>query len=360
MARANNWPNRARGTAAQTPTTPTWLAGAAINEFVEITGTSGAGGAAIDAWGTLVLIDGTAILVSPANGGHTDSSDNRVTSIDLSQNAPSWTQQIAASSSVTANTDHMPDGKPVSRHGYHHAHYISQRSRVMLFGARGWYSNGGDGYKVDGHTVSGTWAWDAADTWTATAGSQGFGTARDPVTGNVWTNAGYLWNQAGDSWSNEGAFSTSWRWPVAYDSTREQFFTLQYGDGQGFDLGRGVVATIFDPATGAQQTISFNSSAALTQFSSEQPVYAGMDYDPETDKFLFYHGDGASTEDVFVITPNGTTTWDMGLLSVTGATPNAPPAGGSGINGRWKYIPALKGFALFPQSSSNMFFLRTA
>jgi hypothetical protein len=336
---------------------PSWLQGKAIQEVTAIPGTSGTGGVNIDAWGTLVLIDGTATLVSPANGGHNDSSDNRVTSIDLLQNAPAWVQRIAPSPTVVANTDYMPDGKPVSRHGYHHAHYIPQRQRVMLFGAFGWYSNGGGGWMVDGHTVNGSWTWDAAGTWAPLASGRGYGFLRDPVTGNVWTNGGWCWRQATNTWDRPQTWPISVRWPGAYDPTRRLFFTLQFGDSQGYDLGRGLVATKINPDTGVQTAIAFNASAALTQFLADQPNYPGMDYDPVNDQFLFYAGAGGASGRVYVIKPNAGTTWDMSLLALSGAA--LPPAIGAGINGRFKYIPALRGFMLMPSNSSGMYFFRT-
>jgi hypothetical protein len=339
---------------------PAWRIGQAVAEARAISGTSGGAGAAINAWGTLPLIEGTGTLVSPANGGHNDSSDNRVTSIDLLADAPAWVQRIAPSPTVTANASYMPDGKPVSRHGYHHAHYISQRGRVMLFGSRGWYSDGGDGFAVDGHTVSGTWAWDAAGEWTSSSGAQGYGTAHDPVTGNVWASgSGWRWEQATDTWTRPTgtSFPISWRWPAAYDSLRRRFFTLQYGDGQGFDLGRGVIASRFDPDTGAQVAITFNSSAALTQFIADAPEYAGMDYDPANDRFLFYDGRGARAGRIFVITPNSGTTWDMSILATTGAA--IPATVSAGINGRFRYIPRLGGFIIMPDTASGIYFLRT-
>lgn len=332
----------------------------ATYEWVELPGTSGAGGAAVNAWGTYVLIDGTATLVSAANGGHGDSSDNRVTSIDLLQASPRWVQRIApsASTDVRANSDYYADGAPVSRHGYHHAHYIPQRGRVMLFGARGWYQSGGDGFAVDGVAVGGTWAWDRAGTYPSTAGARGFGSVRDPLTGNVWTTGGWRWNQASNAWTQVTSFPTSWRWPVAYDSARRLFFTLQFGDGQGYDLQRGIVATKFDPMTGAQTSITFNASAALSQFQADQPAYAGMDYDSANDRFLFYDGVGQKAGRVYAVTPNSGSTWDISILSVSGVTPAATVS--AGINGRFRYVPALKGFVMHPHASANLYFLRTA
>lgn len=344
---------------------PAWRSSMAVNEIKNLASTADTQGAALNAWGTLPLIDGTSTLVSPANGGHGDSSDNRVTSLDLSQATPAWTIQIAASASVQTNVEYYADGKPASRHGYAYALYISQRSRVMMFGARGLYGNGNDGLKVASHTVSGTWAWDAEGTFAASP--LGYGTVRDPDTGNVMTNGGRLWDQAANTWSTLGGFTGGWRYPVAYDSTRGKFFALQWGDGGPDSASTGVFAQQFTKA-GVGTTISFNASSAYTQFQADGPRYAGMDYDPMNDCFLFYAGQtfsGGSVASnvptrIYKITPNGTSTWDMSLLTVTGDTPANVVAGGSGINGRWRYIPALSGFYCQPAASTAGWFLRTS
>jgi hypothetical protein len=139
---------------------------------------------------------------------------------------------------------------------------------------------------------------------------------------------------------------------------RAQFFTLQFGDGQGFDLARGVVATKFNARTGAQTTITFNAGAALTQFIADAPSYAGMDYDAANDRFLFYDGRGSAAGRVYAITPNSGNVWDMSILTVTGAAP--PATVSAGTNGRFRYVPALGGFIVMPRVDANIYFLRTA
>ncbi len=366
MVGANNWPaladgfnNRPVWGVAPAIQAPAWASSAPAHTWVEIPGTSGAGGAALNAWGTLVLIANTGTLVSAANGGHSDSADNRVTSIDLLQDRPSWTVQIAASdtSAVRPEVDYYTDGKPVSRHGYHHGHYIAQRRRVMLFGARGWYLNGASGYAVDGISPFGQWTWDSQGTYARLAESQGYGSAHDPLTGNVWTAGGWRWNQASNTWAQVTTFPIAWRWPVAYDPTRRLFFTLQFGDGQGYDLNRGVVSATFHPDTGVQRAINFNSSAALNQFQADVPQYAALEYDPHNDRFLFYDGRDAGAGRVYVITPNATSTWDMSIQSIAGTAPGPSPL--AGINGRFRYVAALRGFVVMPQASSNIFFFKT-
>lgn len=356
------------------PSLPAWLQGAAVHEWVEISGTAFvnhtvASPSCIDAWGCLVPIDGTGTLVSPANGGHTDAADNGVDSIDLAADAPAWTRRISKTpdAQVTANATHNADGKPNSRHGYVYAHYIPQRSRVMLFGGRGFYVNGGDGYAVDGHTVSGTWAWDAAGTWTALQPGRAFGAVRDASTGNVLTQEGWLWNQAANTWSQLGSFTPGWRYPLAYDSTRGQFFALQWGDGGPDAASSGTVAMKINKTTGAGTTITL-SGTGLSQWNTDGATtapgggsllhYAGMDYDPDNDRFLFYAGRGTGAGRVYVITPNSGSAWDISILSLTGTEPSA--AVNAGINGRFRYIAGLKGFVVCTAAAHNLRFFRVA
>lgn len=342
---------------------PSWRSGQAIGEVRAISGTafavSGVDTDIIDAWGTLPLVP-PAMLVSAANGGHNDASDNGVYSINLMDDAPTWVERIARSASVTADADYMPDGKPVSRHGYHHAHYISQRGRVMLFGAQARYSTASNGFKVDGVTVTPTWAWDAAGTWPDVLTANSFGGAHDPTTGNVLTDNGRIWTQATNSWAVGSGFAgQSWRWPITYWPTEDCYFALQWGDGQGFSSG--VVAQRVNKTTAAASAITFNASAALTQFVGDAPQYAGMDWDAANGRFLFFQGSSSVTRRIYAITPNSGSTWDISIITTTGAAIPAGPgtSPGAGINGRFRYIAALGGFALMPTAASGIYFLRT-
>jgi hypothetical protein len=146
------------------------------------------------------------------------------------------------------------------------------------------------------------------------------------------------------------------RAPIAHDSMRNQLFTMNFGDGQGFDAQQLFASVV--PCNGSVQTsIKFNASAALSSLVAERPTYAGMDYDIVNDQFLFYCGQAVGGK-VYVIKPNAGTTWDISILAVTGKIP--PVTLGDGVHTRFRYIPALKGFVLLPNGTSNLFFIRTA
>lgn len=104
-------------------------------------------------------------------------------------------------------------------------------------------------------------------------------------------------------------------------------------------------------------TISFDPSATLNPFIAAAPNYAGMDFDPDSGRFLFYHAGETGT--VYAITPNAGTQWDISVLPTTGM-PAAGPASRSGIQKRFLHVPALRGFVRLPQRSSNLWFLRVA
>lgn len=332
---------------------PAWRSGLALNAWVEIPGTSGAGGAAIDAWGALAENKATAELYIAASGGHSDSADNRVVSISLMADAPAWVQRHASSTNTPVNVLYYPDGLPTSRHLYHHLHYIPALNVVLLGGCRyGFGGNTPTGPGMDAFSLT-TNAWLPRYTFPDITPYNGYVIEIDGA-GRAWTQSGNRFDPSTNRWSTPGTGPGLGRFPHATAPSRNLIFSLQYGDGQGYDLNLGVVARKLDTTTGNSVAITFNPSTALTEFMAAQPTYAGMDYDAANDRFLFTHH--AERGKVYVVTPNATTTWDLSVLTTTGM-----PAvtSGAGINKRFRYLPTLGGFVLLPSRSSNLFFLRT-
>ena len=107
-----------------------------------------------------------------------------------------------------------------------------------------------------------------------------------------------------------------------------------------------------------QTLITFNDSAAKTQWLADTPSYCGMVYDPENDFFLFYQGFYAGR--VYKIIPNDTLVWDMELFSYGPGNVTPTASSGAGINGRFTYVPALKGVVMLPLETTNIYFMRTA
>jgi hypothetical protein len=351
---------------------PAWLVGKPLNEWFQISGTSGAGGAVVDSWGAFAINDATSELYVACSGGHHDSHDNRVVSLSLAADAPVWTLRHASSSLAVADASidqpYYTDGKPSSRHLYQHIHYVGSRNRIFLVGCRSPYGNGDIAFLPGGATVSAfdltTNTWDASGTWASIPGLYGFGVVRDRNTHDLWTAVNGTmakWNNATNTWSvvYNDLSTPQVRFPVAHDTSRGQFFTLQYGDSQG-DGSAGVQSTKVLLNGGGRTTLTFNASAGLSAFIAAAPQYTGLDYDPLNDNFLCCHVSASATY-LFKITPNSGSTWDMASFSYgAGNDPPVPGASGAGINGRFKYVPQLRGFVMLPRGSSNLYFMRTA
>lgn len=339
--------------------TPAWMAGKAVGEWFEIPGTSGAGGAAIEAYSGMAINELTSEVLIAAAGGHTDSYDNRVVSLNLASDTPSWKQRLPSSTSYALDVAYYADGMPSSRHLYSSVHFVPQVNRLMLFGARGVYGASASYAKVDAFNLD-TNKWDPAGTWAdMPAGYYGSGQIR--ATGEVLSTGLKKWSPVDRKWTDlvTSANGDVVRWPIAVDSRRSQVFCLQWGDGQGYDPLR-LVASRVALGTGQQVTVSFNPSSALTQWLNDKPTYAAMEYDPDNDRFLFYAGQGDMANRVYVIKPNDGNTWDMSLLSAGSVKVAASPDNGSGMQNRMRYVPALRGIVLLARGSANLFFLRTA
>ena len=335
---------------------PSWMSGKAVGEWFAISGTSGAGGAGIDPWGGIAINPATSEIYIAASGGHNDGADNRVVSLSLASSTPSWTLRKASTwNGSEVNVLYYADGTPGARHIYYHIHYMASRNAILLAGCRFGYGGGTPtGPGMDLFDLS-TNQWLPRYTLPDISPYTGYGVAQD-TSGNIWTTSGVKFNATTNTWSQPGSGSLG-RFPSALDSSRNKIFSLQFADGQGYNPEFGVVSNRLDPTTGNSVSITFNSSAAFTQFTNAQPSYAGMDYDSSNDKFMFYHQGEPST--VYVITPNNTTVWDMSLLSTSGVTPTIA-ASGAGVNKRFIYVPALNGFVLLAKMSSDLYFIRTS
>jgi hypothetical protein len=338
---------------------PAWLAGKAIGEWIEIPGTSGAGGSSVDAFSGFAFNHVSNEIIIAGAGGHSDSADNRVVSIRISDDAPKWVQRMAPSTSVQMDVPYYTDGKPISRHLYSSLQYVAPLNRVMTVGVRGAYGNAYSFYNVDGFSLDSN-TWDKAGTWPSVPVGFGSGAVAIRATGEIWTNGLARWSPVTKAWTQPITKRTNdqIRTPIAHDSLRNQLFTLNWADGEGYSA-QALFATRV-PVNGAEQiTVTFTPSAALNQLIADVPTYAAMDYDPTNDRFLFYCGQGAGAGRIYAVKPNAGNIWDISLLQLSGST-RPPATPGAGINSRFTYVPALKGFILLPLASSNLYFIRTA
>ena len=334
---------------------PLWARSAALNTWTEIANTVPPGDCAIDGgWAGFAVKEINSELIIVAAGGHDASYDNGAYSIVLSADSPSWVMRKSRTVTPQINVLYYPDGTPTSRHLYHYIHYIESMDAVLLAGCRYGYGGGTP-------TGPGMDLFDLATneylpryTYPDIPAGGDYGLVKDGQ-GRIWTATGHRFDPSDESWTATGA--TLDRFPAAYDSLRNVLFSLKWWDGQGFYEGYGMTATKVDVATAETSTVTINASAAYTAWMASGPAYAAMDYDPDNDRFLFYHG--GETGKVYVITPNSGTAWDMSVLATSG-TPATAPASGAGINKRFQYLPNLKGFVMLPKAGSNLWFLRTA
>lgn len=339
---------------------PIWLDGRPTGEWFGIPDTAGAGGAAINAYSGFALRDSTAEIVIAAAGGHGDSADNRVVTLALGDDAPTWTLRHASSVDTPIDVPYYPDGLPSSRHVYQSAHVVDSVDRVFLVGARFVYGSAVSFPTVDAFDLS-TDQWDPQGTWPDVPDGGSFGAVTLRPTQEVLTSTFFVWRASDSTWSQPVTTSTGTpvRWPIAHDASRNRLLTLQWGDGQGYD-GPTVHATQVDLASGVQSLVTLAPGDALTMFETEAPTYAAMDYDPDNDRFLFYSGQGDAAGRVYVVEASESDARALTLFELGAGSVTPPVSPGSGVNNRFRYVPGLCGFVLLADAASNLQFIRTA
>lgn len=355
------------------PITPAWLSGAVPNQWVQISGTSGAGGAEVDPWGAFA-VDPAGRLFVAASGGHNDSPDNRVVVIDLMDDSPNWSILEQPSASFQTDVSHYsPDGHPTSRHNYVNATYVPALDRVFLVGAQAIYAGTAPSKpSVDAYHVSGL-AWDLAGTFTDVPGGDNTYWAGAVFDGtHIWLDNLRKFNpftNTHDVGASANRISTSYLIrPWSFDSSRNQLFGLAFGDGRA--IGGGDYRCSRVPIGGNTEiAVTLTSNSARTDFVAEAGGDAGMDYDPINDRHLWYTGqtrrasDGGSPQPdrsgkVYAATRVSDNEYALSVLTMTGTAPSATI--GAGVNGRFKYIPSLRGFVLLPSKASNLWFFKVA
>lgn len=332
---------------------PTWLQALSVGTWGEIAGTANPGaGLNMNAFCDMTLRPSDATVLAVASGGHSDGSSNGAASIRLTDNAPAWVVR-RTSSTPTADVLYYGDGRPTSRHTYHHTHYIAGLDAVLLAGCRFGFGGGtptGPGmdlFSLASNDYLPRFTYPDITPWPA--GS--YGVVQDGQ-GHIWTTSGYRFSVNTLTWSKPGSGSLL-RYPAAYDSIRDRIFALQCDDGE--DSGSaGLQARELNPNTGNSVNITFNSSAAVTQFIADDPDYAGMAFCPLDGKFYFLHPGRMGT--FYVVTPNAGTVWDMATFTPSGTAPVT-----SGVLcKRLLWVDALQGFVLQNNATQNLRFLRMA
>jgi PKD repeat protein len=342
---------------------PAWLSGKPLREWFQISGTSGAGGAHgyayCGAW--LDLVNSKLGMSGP--GGHGDGYDNRSVVLNLLQDTPAWAT-LRADAGATENDVfyYTVDGSRASSHTYSFSHYVTQRSRAMIFGFFGGYPNAHTSPQIDGQNTT-TGAWDVAGTWANLTADGQFGQCMDAATGDVWGVVGtkvHKWAQATATHSvlqdfggvGEMARTSCW------DSSRSQLFTIGFGNGRDPD-GTKTFYAYKIPSAGTSRTIITLSGGAAAQYLNSAPYSQALEYDSANDVFYAYAGglgaSGAvdSPKDIYVITPNSGSTWGCELM-VHGSGSITPVASCSaGVHNRFRYVPGLGAIVYVAFNTSN-------
>lgn len=341
---------------------PAWLIAAVVGEWAQISGTSVPG--ALNDYCGLALRDeaGRVEALSLASGGHGGNlTNNAVYALRLEQDTPAWATLRAASDATGWDTTgdttaYFADGKPVPRHSYWRNWWVPERSRHMTFGAPFVGSNTHTWFTRDAFNPS-TNDWDAAGTYPDVPNGL-FPCCRDPATGKLYATQGSLrsYDPTANTDANVGftGVTTAQRWGTMVDTARNRLFHLSCGDS--FSAG-GAVNCLRLSFGGVGTAITFNASAAWTDFQANAANLwgHGCAYDKDLDRFYFYGGLSGQRQKVYVIIPNGTDTWDMTIMSVTGVTPNGQA---NGIWTKFFYSSVLKCLVLMVPGS-NVYFLRT-
>jgi hypothetical protein len=219
----------ARTTDALPPLTnpPAWAANAPLNAWVEVPGTSGAGGTNIESYSGWAKMPNGKIAITLA-GGHTDGDRNSTAVIDMLADAPAWVEVGAPSPTHTYETAYQPDGKPTCSHIYTSAMWVPSTNRLMRIGAKFVSMSGNTSFgTVDGFNFA-TNTWDPAGTYVSVATGQA-GTAYRPADNKVlMQGAGYFYDPVSGAQTpitptNQPLMP---RFPWAWDSNRNQFFGI--------------------------------------------------------------------------------------------------------------------------------------
>lgn len=361
---------------------PAWMAaaGVALNKLVAIPNSQMSGTPAensgIFAYSGLTVKRDTCELFSVACGGHGDSSDNGVYAFGpkgqgLLADNPVWIQRCAPTpvGSRVPNVFYQLDNKPTSRHSYDRQHYA--KGKIHIIGGTGLTGSAYDDYSF-------RYEYDvASDTWGKPIpfdfSTGGYGCGVDHANGLIWRGVtpGLLLRTWEPTTSTFGTPVTEngvqVRFPLIVANNLNIAFCLQFGNG--FTFSTSLQASKITLDTKIQSTITFSPSAAYNQFLSDATsasVVPGMDYDEANGVFYWYQGQSGQENRLYVIKPNSGNVWDITLFPFAAGSATMNTVAASGMCGRLKYLPALKGIVLFPTggalafASQPMYFLKTS
>lgn len=357
---------------------PTWYTSAnpSIGDWVEVFGSSPSviplvpyandnGGNWIDPWCGLCGDTRTGEVIGPAGGGHGDCFENKVTSVNMMDNAPVWAI-LLDDSDITAipaqgiagdNTNEVyVDGRPASCHNYYSPLVIEARNRAIRFGANAVANFSGSHPSVQAFDYVTSNTWDAALTYPdinpnpGSGGGEGWCVCKDDSE-NVYILNGNTslvkWTQASNTWSTlGGGFPTvdGFEYASAYDTDLDQILFI-----------RGSSVALYNVGTPgwSTPTLTGTGSAALLA------LLKGISLDYNATLGVYIARGGAAGRTVYKITPG---TWDVTTATVGGGTPPATFTIADTENVYRKFLPApaaMKGYFFFPSFTANGWFWRS-
>ena len=352
---------------------PAWLSAVAVGEVKTISGTAGAGGAPVQFFCGMAWRPDTKELYIGWAGGHNDSGDNRIVSIDLSAGDPAtagWVVRKAATpvGQLNLKQAYNLDGARNSTHTYTWGNrWIPELGRLMAFGNFAMYNDVDNANNVDGFLPIGSngGTQDPAATYPS-APLGWYGNAKRGTNGGpgniyaIWGSAGFTvryfnpntltWTASAPANQQSGVIYYPW----AYNSAADYMFGLCHGDGSG---GSGVRAVKHDPVANRQDAITFNASAGYSAFIAAGEIYAAMDFNPADGCFYWF-----GQTNIYKVTPNGSTVWDMAIYTPAIGSLLAPVliSGGPVAVGKfmWAEFGSVKGFLWLQGHTGNIQFLR--
>lgn len=365
---------------------PRWMTGMRVGEWRQIPGTAASTLGDAPFAGTVgnvknhLAYSGAALKSEGSwlvqfGGGHADYSGNDVIGISLDEDAPTWRvlhrPTVPSDRTYWSNrahpeykgvwwdAHHLPDGRPASRHSGWALQFIDRIGRFVSF-----YDTAAFGTSSTSttHVDAFRWAdkdWDPPGTWAGLPHMYATSypwTVKDPESEDVYVaDAGsiYRWRPA------DGKFalihqSSAWSLDHAIaglDKARNRLLIVGIWNKQ--DRATAQIVALDD---GHREFVTLVGSFADKMQGSGQIDARGFEWCPDLGKFVFFPDDGQT----YTVNP---ATFAVDRLPVTGAIP--PPNSrysydnGSGIFGRFRYVPKLHGIVYLADWHTALWFLKT-
>lgn len=367
---------------------PAWLT-AAVQEWATIPGTIGGQQLGQFYSGIALRDDPTRVeLAVPAAGGHNNGGvwdrQNRVQAIRLDVDAPAWVTREPDSdptgwdgNAPAPGVQYFPsDNAPVPRHLYDSVQWMPQMGCYLIGGDYAGYTAQIAITEQRGYVPAG----DSAGDWAARGSYPnlpaphcllacvnqltGDGLGRDVFTGQHYRVSGIT-----GAWTPvtlSGATTVMAPGGLAFEPVRNR--VVQISGGGWLTQASGTATVWMDYTTGVTYPITFNASAAWTDFQANASKFVGsaLVWAPNLGCFFFYNGNTGSpilsgqSAKVYRITPRSdwSQPWDMQILDVTGVTP--PNIGaGLGVYCKFRYIRRWSTLVL-AVDGANVHYLRVA